>query len=286
MKSDYETIQSAIEFVRLHAVDQPSLGQIAAHVSLSPAYLQRLFRRWAGISPKRWLQFLNAAEAKRLLRDSVPVLDVAFAVGFSGPGRLHDLLVSTEAVTPGEYAQRGLGVEIRYGWGDSPFGHCLIAWTQRGICALRFADSSTHDQEMASIRNEWPSAHWLEDSARAAQTLQQIFIAKHRRPLLLDLQGTNFQLKVWNALLHLPEGSVVSYSSLADRLDTPTATRAVASAVGANPIAYLIPCHRVLRSSGELGGYRWGLDRKMAMLSREMAHLDSGLAAADPPSRR
>lgn len=271
MQSDYEKVKLAIEFVRDSASRQPSLERIAEKVDLSPAYFQRVFRRWAGVSPKRWVQYLNASEAKRLLRDSVPVLDAAFAVGLSGPGRLHDLLVSTEAVTPGEYANRGQGLEIRYGWHDSPFSRCLIGLTNRGICALRFADRGKEEFEMDSLRTEWPQARLLKDQKRTKEIVERVFAAGRRKHLLLDLKGTNFQLKVWEALLRIPEGCVISYSDLADRLGAPTASRAVASAVGSNPIACLIPCHRVLRANGELGGYRWGMDRKLLMLSRELA---------------
>ncbi len=271
MQSDYEKIKQAIEYVREHSSEQPTLDEIADSVSLSPAYFQRLFRRWAGVSPKRWLQYLKAATAKRLLRESVPVLDTAFAVGLSGPGRLHDLMVSTQAMTPGEYADRGRGLVIRFGWHESPFGRCLIGLTDRGICALRFADDCGVDAEMERLNSEWSLASLIKDQKKTADVVAKIFGSGRNRKLLLDLKGTNFQLRVWDALLHIPEGCIISYSDLANRLGTPTASRAVASAVGANPIAFLIPCHRVLRSTGELGGYRWGMDRKSVILAREMA---------------
>jgi AraC family transcriptional regulator, regulatory protein of adaptative response / methylated-DNA-[protein]-cysteine methyltransferase len=271
MQSDYEKIKQAIEYVREHSSEQPTLDEIADSVSLSPAYFQRLFRRWAGVSPKRWLQYLNAVSAKRLLRESVPVLDTAFAVGLSGPGRLHDLIVSTDAMTPGEYADRGRGIVIRYGWHESPFGRCLIALTERGICALRFADDADVDAEMERLNSEWSGASLIKDQKKTADVVAKIFKSGRNAKLLLDLKGTNFQLRVWEALLHIPEGCIISYSDLAQRLGSPSASRAVASAIGANPIAFLIPCHRVLRSTGELGGYRWGLDRKSIILAREMA---------------
>jgi AraC family transcriptional regulator of adaptative response/methylated-DNA-[protein]-cysteine methyltransferase len=279
MQSDFEKVKLAIEYVRACASEQPSLEQIAEKVALSPAYFQRIFRRWAGVSPKRWLQYLNASEAKRLLRDSVPVLDAAFAVGLSGPGRLHDLLVSTEAVTPGEYAKRGQGLEIRFGWHDSPFGRCLIGLTDRGVCALRFADRGEENNEMDELRSEWPRARLLKDPKRTKEIVENIFKSGRRKQLLLNLKGTNFQLKVWEALLHIPEGCLISYSDLAKRLGAPAASRAVANAVGSNPVAYLIPCHRVLRANGEPGGYRWGLDRKSVILSRELARSRRNLAA-------
>jgi len=271
MQSDYEKIKQAIDYVRAHAPTQPSLEQIATKVGLSPAYFQRLFRRWAGVSPKRLLQHVNAVEAKRLLRESTPVLEAAFAVGLSGPSRLHDLIVSAEAVTPGEYAEHGKGLDIRYGWHESPFGCCLIGLTDRGVCALRFADPSEVEHEQDQFREEWARARLIQDQRSTAEVIETIFKTEVPRPLLLHLRGTNFQVKVWEALLRIPEHCVASYSDLANRLGIPTATRAVANAVGANPVAYLIPCHRVLRSTGELGGYRWGLDRKAVMLARELA---------------
>lgn len=271
MHSDYDRVKVAIEYVRNCAGQQPSLQQIADKVDLSPAWFQRVFRRWAGVSPKRWLQYLSASEAKRLLRDSMPVLDTAFAVGLSGPGRLHDLLVATEGVTPGEYAARGRGLRIRFGWQDSPFGKCLIGLTGRGVCALRFADESQEEKEMEGLRSEWPEARLSNDQQGTAEIADRIFASGRRQQLLLDVKGTNFQLRVWEALLKIPEGCAISYSDLADRLGAPKASRAVARAVGANPVGYLIPCHRVLRASGEPGGYRWGIERKELMLSRELA---------------
>ncbi len=271
MQSDYEKVKAALEYIRAHASEQPTLGEIAENASLTPGHFQRVFRRWAGVSPKRWLQFLNAAEAKRLLRASIPVLDTAYAVGLSGSSRLHDLIVSSDAVTPGVYAARGHGIEIHFGWHDSPFGPCLIGMTERGICALRFADLSNKNEEMDQLRDEWSQAVFVRDQQRTAKCFAAIFKSGIDRNLLLDLKGTNFQLKVWEALLKIPEGCIISYGDLANRLGVPTASRAVANAVGANPVAFLIPCHRVLRSTGELGGYRWGIERKSAMLAREVA---------------
>ena len=271
MSSDYDKVKLALEYIRSHAPDQPTLEHIAETISLTPAHFQRVFRRWAGVSPKRWLQYLSASEAKRLLRASISVLDVAYAVGLSGPGRLHDLIVSAEAVTPGEYANRGRGLEIRYGWHDSPFGQCLIGLTQRGICALRFSDPSEMAEELGQLQDEWSQARFLKDQTKTAKCVATIFRSGINRKLLLDLKGTNFQLKVWEALLKIPEGCCISYGELANRLDAPSASRAVANAVAANPVAFLIPCHRVLRTNGELGGYRWGVDRKSVMLAREMA---------------
>jgi len=272
-ESDYQRVKAAILFIAESAPDQPSLDDVAAHVGLSPYHLQRLFRRWAGVSPKRFLQHLNANEAKRLLRDSTPVLDTAFAVGLSGSGRLHDLMVTTQAVTPGEYARKGEGLTIRYGVHDTPFGTCLLGVTDRGICTLRFVDEPDAGDAIAELKAEWSRATLVRDDRETAGVIEAVFFgAPHReQPLPLLLRGTNFQLKVWEGLLRIPEQCVISYGDLAERIGTPSSTRAVASAVGANPVAFVIPCHRVLRSTGALGGYRWGVDRKVVMLAREMA---------------
>ncbi len=271
MISDYERVRSAILYIQENAVDQPSLNDVAAHVNLSPYHFQRMFRRWAGVSPKRFLQHLTVSQAKELLRGSEAVLDTAFAVGLSGSGRLHDLMVSTEAVTPGEYKTRGDGVEIRYGVHETPFGGCLIAVTDRGICALKFLEHDGVSLALTELRDQWGRATLVPNDAVTAPLAEHVFDLAQGggAPLSLHLVGTNFQLKVWEGLLRIPAGAVISYGGLAGRLDMPSATRAVASAVGSNPVGYLIPCHRVLRSSGALGGYRWGLERKLVMLERE-----------------
>jgi AraC family transcriptional regulator of adaptative response/methylated-DNA-[protein]-cysteine methyltransferase len=273
LDSDYVRIKDAIMFIAGNASAQPTLEDVATHVGLSPYHFQRLFRRWAGVSPKRFLQHLNASRAKVLLRDSMPVLNTAFAVGLSGPGRLHDLIVTTEAVTPGEYAAHGDGIAIRYGVHETPFGPCLIAVTDRGICALRFTDEDNVENAVAELERDWRRATLVRDDSGTSAFVGTIFdrAGDATGPLPLLLRGTNFQLKVWEALLRVPETCLISYGDLAERIGMPSATRAVASAVGANPIAFVIPCHRVLRSSGALGGYRWGLDRKVVMLEREMA---------------
>lgn len=249
--SDYERIETAIRFVDQNAGSQPALDDVAAHVGLSPFHLQRVFKRWAGLSPKRFLQFLTVEHAKQMLRESRSVLDTAYAVGLSGPGRLHDLFVSVEAMTPGEFKR---GVDVHYGVGETPFGDALVGMTDRGICALDFGADAPHD-------------------AAAQAVLNRIFSGEG--PFRLHLGGTNFQIKVWNALLQIPEGAVVSYGDLARRLAIPDSTRAVASAVAQNPIGYLIPCHRVLRSTGETSGYRWGTPRKKAMLAYEFTSSSS-----------
>lgn len=275
MHTDYERIRDAIAYIAENAPRQPSLDEVAAHVGLSPAHLQRVFRRWAGVSPKRFLQHLTATRAQELLRASVPVLDTAFEVGLSGTGRLHDLMVVTRAVTPGEYASRGAGLEIAYGVHDTPFGNCLLGTTDRGVCSLRFCDSDEVEAAVTELEAEWSGATIVFAAEKTAPIITTIFeetaTGTDAVPLTLLLRGTNFQLRVWEALLRIPERCLISYGDLAERIGEPSATRAVASAVGANPIGYAIPCHRVLRASGALGGYRWGLDRKLVMLRRELA---------------
>lgn len=270
MASDYDRVADAIRFMMERAPRRPSLDEVASRSGLSPGHLQRVFTAWAGVSPKRFLQFLTAREAKRLLRDSVPVLDAAFALGLSGPGRLHDLIIASEAVTPGEYARFGEGVDIRYGVHETPFGRCLVGITDRGVCALRFIDGRGIEAALAELRGEWRLARLERDDEGTAGTAGAIFAPVRGESLSILLKGTNFQLKVWEGLLRIPEGAVVSYGDLARRLGMSRSSRAVAGAIGSNPIAYLVPCHRVLRASGALGGYRWGLERKVAMLSREL----------------
>jgi AraC family transcriptional regulator of adaptative response/methylated-DNA-[protein]-cysteine methyltransferase len=278
MDTDYERVKRAILYIEAHADEQPALDEVAAHVGLSPHHFQRLFKRWAGVSPKRFLQAVTASRARELLRESRPVLDSAFGVGLSGPGRLHDLMVAVDAVTPGELKSRGEGLEIRYGIHETPFGACLIATTGRGVCALRFLDADANgggDSEaraIAGLGREWSAAEVVRDDPGTRDVAERIFTdaGGTGEPLPLLLKGTNFQLKVWEGLLRVPEGCLISYGDLAERLGVPSSTRAVATAVGANPVAYLIPCHRVLRSTGALGGYRWGTDRKLVMIEREL----------------
>ncbi len=275
MTSDYDRIRQAILFINDQADQQPDLETVAKQIGISPAYLQRVFHRWAGVSPKRFLQYLNATRAKQLLRDSVSVLDTAFEIGLSGPGRLHDLTISMDAVSPGQYARHGEGISVRYGVHDSPFGQCLIGVTERGINFLRFLDDSEVETHVEDLQREWHRSRLIKDQKATAAIVESIFQHADRATFLLHLKGTNFQLKVWEALLKIPESCLISYQNLARRMDEPAATRAVASAVGRNPVAYLIPCHRVLRSSGALGGFRWGLDRKQVMLARELMRGES-----------
>jgi AraC family transcriptional regulator of adaptative response/methylated-DNA-[protein]-cysteine methyltransferase len=270
---DYERIARAISYLRRHATEQPDLAAAAQHVNLSEHHFQRLFTRWAGVSPKRFVQYLTVEHAKSRLAGSGSVLDLAGAVGLSGPGRLHDLFVTLEGMSPGEYRAGGAGLAIRYGVHESPFGPALVAVTARGICGLHFVDDNGDGS--GKLRRVWPEAELRQDAAGTAPVADRIFrplSSNAGRPLALLVKGSNFQLQVWRALLELPLGSITSYGLIAARIGAPGSARAVGGAVGANPIAWLIPCHRVIRESGALGGYRWGTDRKAAMLGWEAAH--------------
>jgi AraC family transcriptional regulator of adaptative response/methylated-DNA-[protein]-cysteine methyltransferase len=269
---DYQRIEMAISYLEANAAGQPSLDDVAGHVGLSAFHFQRLFKRWAGVSPKRFLQYLTVESAKQLLRDSTSVLDTSYEVGLSGPGRLHDLFVSVDAVTPGEFKLEGRELELRYAYHETPFGDCLVAETPRGICHLGFVSEENRPLALADLQEHWRQARLIADPQAGQIVMQQVFPpGKKTRPdqVRILLKGTNFQLKVWEALLKIPEGTAVSYGDLAARIGRPGAYRAVGTAAGHNPVAYLIPCHRVLRSSGEVGGYRWGTARKKAMLGYE-----------------
>jgi AraC family transcriptional regulator of adaptative response/methylated-DNA-[protein]-cysteine methyltransferase len=253
----------------LAAGGSPRLARLAARSGRSPFHLQRSFRRWVGLSPRQFTAFATVGRAKGLLAAARSVLDVTLEVGLSGPGRLHDHFVSIEAMSPGESASGGAGVAMGFGAGDTPLGPALIAWTPRGICRLAFLDG---DDGTAALRREWPRAALARDDGAAAALLARAFTAGDpRRPLPLVVRGTAFQVAVWRALLAIPAGAVESYGGLARELGRAGAERAVGSAVGANPIAYLIPCHRVIRASGVLGGYAWGLERKTGLLAGELA---------------
>lgn len=265
---DYQRIAQAIAFMRQHHLSQPDLATIAQQVNLSEYHFQRLFTRWAGISPKRFLQALTIEQAKRKIAQAQNLLDLSIDLGLSSPGRLHDLFVNLEAMSPGEFKAGGAGLQICYGLHDSPFGRSLIATTTRGICNLHFLEADQTAEIL--LRQDWPNAEFHFDPAVTEAIASQIFQpAGLQPPLTLCVKGTNFQIQVWRALLNLRFGSLTTYQTLAGMLNRPTAARAIGNAVGDNPIAYLIPCHRVIRASGELGGYRWGLDRKRIMLGWE-----------------
>jgi AraC family transcriptional regulator, regulatory protein of adaptative response / methylated-DNA-[protein]-cysteine methyltransferase len=272
---DYARIERALGFLNVNYLRRPTLDEIAAHIHLSPFHFERLFQRWAGTSPKRFLQYLTKEHAKALLQDSRSLLDAAHESGLSGTGRLHDLFVSCEAVTPGEYKRRGESVTIEYGFHPTPFGECLLARTGRGICALRFLSAPSRQAALRGLRAEWPAAKFVENAGETGEICRRVFSGAAKdptKPFHLHLRGTNFQLKVWQALLTIPSGRLANYGDLAAKIGSPRASRAVGSAVGRNPVAYLIPCHRVIRSLGVIGDYRWGRERKQAMIGRETAH--------------
>ena len=273
LSEDYLRIEQAILYLENHYRDQPGLEDVAASLGLSEYHFQRLFTRWAGVSPKRFLQFLTKEGAKGLLDQSENLLETTHRVGLSSLGRLHDLFVTTEAVTPGEYKSHGTGVTIRYGIHPTPFGKCLIATTERGICHLSFVQASEGDA-IDQLVADWKQATMIEDYRSTVSLIEPIFGLRYSnrgKPLNVHLRGTNFQLKVWEALLQVPTGTVTTYGDLAARIGKPGASRVVGTAVGHNPIAVLIPCHRVIRKVGEFGNYRYGALRKKALLAREFA---------------
>jgi AraC family transcriptional regulator of adaptative response/methylated-DNA-[protein]-cysteine methyltransferase len=273
---DYARIEQVIYYLEKNASQQPSLGEIADHVHLSEYHFQRLFTRWVGISPKRFLQFITKEHAKQLLAQSSSILETAYQVGLSSPGRLHDLFVTWEAVTPGEFKQRGLGLIIRYGFHPTPFGEVLLGSTERGICSLSFVMLSGRRAALDALQKSWPNAQLEEDTVSTQPLLAAIFRRPGQgegEPLQVYLSGTNFQLKVWEALLHIPSGNVVSYGDIASYLGNPRASRAVGNALAHNPVAVLIPCHRVIHALGEFGDYHYGEARKIALLGWEMAEV-------------
>ena len=276
---DYDLIQSAIKFLTEKWSDHPGLDQLARHLNLSPAHCQKLFKRWCGLSPKEFVQAITVDHARTLLDGSAGILETAHEVGLSGGGRLHDLFVSHEAMTPGDYKRRGEGVEISYGFHDSPFGTALIMATIRGVAGLAFVDgdgAKARGNTLADMTRRWPKARYSEIPAHTDFHARDIFDPRRwspQRPTPLVLIGTDFEIRVWEALLKVPMGQAVSYADLASHLGMPKAARAVGSAVGRNPISFVVPCHRVLRADGSLGGYHWGLTRKRAMIGWENGRL-------------
>jgi AraC family transcriptional regulator of adaptative response/methylated-DNA-[protein]-cysteine methyltransferase len=277
LSTDYERIEQAILYLERNFRSQPALKDVAESIGLSEYHFQRLFTRWVGISPKRFLQYLTKEYAMNLLEQSTDVLETAYQSGLSGPGRLHDLLVNCEAVTPGEYKLRGAGLTIQYGFHPTPFGECLLAVTGRGICALAFVQGGDRSIPLGILKKQWARARLVEDPQATGLLVERIFAPRPGQglaPLNLFLKGTNFQIKVWEALLRIPPGSVVSYENIAAAIGMPSAARAVSNAVAHNPIPVVIPCHRVIRKMGALGGYRYGTARKKALLGWEMAHAE------------
>ena len=275
---DYAHIRRAIAFLSATWTEQPSLERLAAHLGLSPAHCQKLFKRWCGLSPKEFVQAITVDHARGLLQGSASVFDTALEVGLSGGGRLHDLFVSHEAMTPGDYKRRGEGLDMAYGFHASPFGEALLIATDRGLAGLAFVDEDkgqTRQEALADMMQRWPKAHYAEASQKTASHARQIFGSEWSReqPIRLVMIGTDFDVRVWEALLKIPMGRAVSYTDIARHIGSPAASRAVGSAVGRNPISFVVPCHRVLRGDGSLGGYHWGLTRKRALIGWETGRL-------------
>ena len=274
--SDYDRIAEAIAFITSGVDRQPTLNEIAAHVHLSPFHFQRLFSRWAGVTPKRFLQVLTLERAKQLLAESRPLLEVSDILGLSSGSRLYDHFVHLEAITPGEFKMGGAGLTIEHAVHHTPFGNVFIAVTPRGVCNIAFLEQQEGDEHLAELYKKWPRAAISENHENTLVIIQAMFGEKQRldRPLSLHVAGTNFQTRVWEALLQIPPGKVVSYSDVAEAIGRPRAARAVGHAVGANPVAFLIPCHRVIQQSGKLGGYHWGETRMHAIHAWESARYE------------
>ena len=267
--ADYNVVRRAIGHIRGHWREQPDIEAIAEAAGVTPTELHHLFRRWAGLTPKAFLQALTLDGARQLLRDSASVLDATYEVGLSGPGRLHDLFVTHEAMSPGEWKAGGEGLTLHYGFHPSPFGIALVMATERGLAGLALADAGKERAALADMKSRWPKANYVEDFVRTAPLARRIFDSSQWRPdqpLRVILIGTDWEVRVWATLLKIPMGRLTTYSTIAGKVGTPGAARAVGAAVGKNPICFVVPCHRVVGKSGELTGYHWGLTRKRAML--------------------
>ena len=271
--SDYDRIAEAIEYLADHVERQPSLDDVARHLHMSPFHFQRIFSRWAGVTPKRFLQVLTVERAKGLLDKARPLLEVTTAVGLSSGSRLHDHFVSLEAMTPGEFKSGGVALRIDYGVHETPFGPALLAATQRGVCSFTFVDDSDDVAALAGLLAQWPNAQFHRQRARTGEIVRTMFESPKiaTQPLSLHVTGTNFQVNVWRALVQLAPTELTSYSRVAKAVGRPSAARAVGQAVGANPVALLIPCHRVIQETGQIGGYHWGVQRKLAIHAWEAA---------------
>lgn len=271
--NDYERIARIIEYLDERHTEQPDLAELAEHIGISPFHFHRLFSTWAGVTPKDFLQCLTLSHARELLRRGQTTLEAALNSGLSGPGRLHDLCVSLEAATPGEIKSGGAGLAIRFGFAETPFGKWLVGETARGICHLSFLDGESSEEAVAEMRENWPAADFTRDDAVARELSRSAFSKNQvgAIPFRAFVRGTEFQVRVWRALLQVPAGSAVSYGRVAHWIGRPEASRAVGAAVGQNSIAYLIPCHRVIRETGVMKGYRWGTTRKRALLAWESA---------------
>jgi AraC family transcriptional regulator of adaptative response/methylated-DNA-[protein]-cysteine methyltransferase len=267
----YQLISDSLKWVAEHQSDQPDLQRLSSEMGVSPHHLQRTFQSWAGVSPKQFLKSLTRKEALVRLKTGSSVLDAAIDTGLSGPGRLHDLTISTDALTPGEIRKHGADVRIEYGFGESPFGPVLVAWTRRGVNFLGFCQEIGADPALMELKKQWSNASFSENKPAAQRWLDRIFRGSTDKPIPLWLRGSPFQLKVWEALLEIPEGTHTTYGLLARRIGNPRAARAVGAAVGSNPVSWIIPCHRVIRQVGETGGYRWGGVTKQALIGYEAA---------------
>ncbi len=270
--SDYELVRRAVAFISGHWRGQPEVDAIAEAVGVTPTELHHLFRRWAGLTPKAFVSALTLDHARRLLRDSASVLDASYEVGLSGPGRLHDLFVTHEAMSPGEWKSGGEGLRMAYGFHPSPFGTALVMTTPRGLAGLAFADPGEEQTALADMRSRWPKAQYGEDAAATLPYARRIFdqsLWRPAQPLRVVLIGTDFEVRVWETLLKVPFGRATTYSDIAAKVCTPKAARAVGAAIGRNPVCFVVPCHRVIGKSGDLTGYHWGITRKRAMLGWE-----------------
>ncbi|MEM6518597.1 MAG: methylated-DNA--[protein]-cysteine S-methyltransferase [Cyanobacteria bacterium P01_C01_bin.70] len=279
---DYDRVAAAIAFIQAHRQQQPNLATIARHVHLNEYHLQKVFSRWAGVSPKRFLQLLTLEDTKRRLLTARSLLTVSLESGLSSPSRLHDLYMRFEAMTPADYRDGGSGLAIAYGLHPTRFGRALIATTDRGICQLQFYAPDESAVALDRLRAQWPQAtvHYAPQQTQSiSDRLNQSLAAPAEKALPLLVKGTNFQVQVWRALLELPPGGLATYQDIAERIGKPRAAQAVGTAIGANPVGYLIPCHRVIRATGDIGGYRWGTLRKTAMLGLEAAQLERAGAA-------
>lgn len=279
LSADYARVRDALRFITEHARSQPDVEAIATALRFTPAELTALFRRWCGLTPKAFLQAVTLDNAKRLLDEGLPLLDCAFEVGMSGPSRLHDLFVTHEAISPGEYKNGGAGLTIQYGFVPSPFGLALPMVNERGLCGLAFADEGGEAAAFEDMRKRWPNADYRREDALVEPFARRVFDSatwQPDQPLRIFLIGTDFEVRVWETLLAIPFGRATTYSTIAAKLDKPRAARAVGSAVGRNPISFVVPCHRVLGKAGTLTGYHWGLTRKRAMLGWEAAKVSAG----------
>lgn len=277
---DYDSVRRAIAFISENWRNQPEIEAVADAASVTPDELHHLFRRWAGLTPKAFMQALTLDHAKGLLRNSASVLDAALDSGLSGPGRLHDLFVTHEAMSPGEWKAGGAGMTLRYGFHPSPFGTAIVIATERGLAGLAFADPGDEPTAFADMTRRWPHATYVEDQATTAPLAQRVFdpnLWQQDQPLRVVLIGTDFEVRVWETLLKIPMGCATTYSSIAETINNPKASRAVGAAVGKNPVSFVVPCHRVLGKSGALTGYHWGITRKQAMLGWEAGQLQPAI---------